>query len=196
MNIRRTHTVFVIIKRFPAFLAVLLLLTAISPGCRSDQPALGKAALTLQDDLQATLDLFSAGLAEPMSIGDKIRVKAAMEKLSSKADAPAKIPISIAVLNNHGATVATAARSELSATQNYGNYHAVSRVVQKRKVIQSSLYLQGGEQIFIVCAPLLYRQNLVGILIIGIDDDLLHQAGITDAEFMSLPLSPHPGTPR
>lgn len=164
-------------------------------GCSPDKPALGKSALSLRDGLQETLNLFSAGLAEPISKRDKKRVKAALDTLASKAAAPANIPVSIAVLDTRGATVATAARTELSATQNYGHYTAVAQVAQKKKVILSSLYLQSGDMIFIVCAPLLYRQKLAGILIIGIDDDLLHQSGVTDAEFLSLSLAPHPGAP-
>jgi hypothetical protein len=195
MNTRHTHTLFSTIQRFVSVHTLVLFLVALTPGCHADKPALGKAALSLRDGLQAKLDLYSAALTEPMSKGDRKRVKAAVERLFSEAADPDTIPkYSVAVLDRHGTTVTTTARAELSAIQNYGNYQAVSRVMQKLKTIQSSLYLQGGEKIFIVCAPLLHREKLAGILIIGIDDDLLHQAGITDAEFMSLTFTVHPGT--
>lgn len=175
---------------------VLLFLLTLSPGCNPDKPALGKAALSLRDALQAKLNLYSAGLAEPMSQRDTKRVNGALEKLFSEAEGPANIPnFSVTILDNHGTTVARTAQSEFSAVQNYGNYQVVSRVIQKRKTSQSILYLHGSKKVFIVCAPLLHREKLDGILIISIDDDQLHQAGITDAEFMSLTFTPHPGTP-
>lgn len=196
MNTRLTHTVFPRILRFLSFFTVLLFLAALTAGCHSDKPALGKAALSLQDGLQAKLNVYSAALAESMSKGKTKRVKAALEKLLPETAGPANIPkFSVAVLDNNGATVTAMARTELSAIQSYGHYQAVSRVMQKRKTIQSSLYLQGGEKVFIVCAPLLHREKLVGILILGIDDDTIHEAGVTDAEFMSLTFTPHPGTP-
>jgi hypothetical protein len=195
MNTRHTLTVYSRTLRVVSFPLVLLFLLTLSPGCNPDKPALGKAALSLRDGLQATLNLYSAGLAEPMSQGDSKRVKAVLERMFSEAVGPANIPkFSVAVLDNHGTTVARTARSELSDVQNYGNYQVVSRVIQKRKASQSILYLHGSEKVFIVCAPLLHREKLAGILIISIDNDRLHQAGITDAEFMALTFPPHPGT--
>jgi hypothetical protein len=175
---------------------VLLFLLTLSSGCNPDKPALGKAALSLRDALQAKLNLYSAGLAEPMSQRDTKRVNGTLERLFSEAEGPANIPnFSVTILDNHGTTVARTAQSEFSAVQNYGNYQVVSRVIQKRKTSQSILYLHGSKKVFIVCAPLIHREKLAGILIISIDDDQLHQAGITDAEFMSLTFTPHPGTP-
>jgi hypothetical protein len=174
----------------------LLFLLTISPGCNPDKPALGKAALSLQEGLQAKLNLYSAGLAEPMSKGDTKRVKSALERLFSGTAGPANSPrFSVAVLDNHGSAVARTEKSELSDVHNYGNYQIVSRVIQKRKSSQSILYLHGSEKVFIVCSPLLHRGKLAGILIISIDNDQLHQAGIKDAEFMALTFTPHPGTP-
>jgi hypothetical protein len=196
MNTRHIVALFSRIRRFLSFHTVILFLLALSPACHSDKTPLGKAALSLQHGLQARLNLYSAGIAEPLSQGDTLRVRAALKNLLPEAGGPANITsFSVAVLDNHGASVATTTRTELSATQNYGNYQVVSRVAQKRKTIQSILYLQGGKKVFIVCAPLLHRGKLAGILIFGINDDQLHQAGITDTEFMSLTFSPHPGTP-
>jgi hypothetical protein len=196
MNTRHTHTVYSRTLRVVSFPMVLLFLLTLSPGCNPDKPALGKAALSLRDALQAKLNLYSAGLAEPMSQRDTKRVNGALERLFSEADVTASIPnFSVTILDNHGTTMARTARSELSAVQNYGNYQVVSRLIQKRKTSQSILYLHGSEKVFIVCAPLLHREKLAGILVISIDDDQLHQAGITDAEFMALTFTPHPGTP-
>lgn len=201
MKTRLSHTAFSKILNLVFFPMVLLFLLALSPGCHSDKPAPGKAALSLRDALQAKLNLYSAALAEPMSQGDTKRVRATLESLFSEAESPAEsIPIlSIMVLDDHGAIVGaivgTATPTNLSAIQNYGNYQVVSRVAQKRKAIQSSLYMQGGEKVFIVCAPLLHRGNLSGIIIFGLNNDHIHQAGITDGEFMSLAFTPHPGTP-
>ena len=188
-------------RRFPLKLpsafsvAVCLLLLVGMAGCSPDKPVPGKAALSLGEGLQDTLNLFSAGLAEPLSAHDGKRVKASLEALYAQAATTAALPFSIAVLNAHGATVATAARTELSATRNFGHYHAVAQAAQKKRVTLSSLYLQDGDTMFIVCAPLFHRHRLAGILIIGIDDDLLHQAGVSDAEFLSLSLAPPAGTP-
>lgn len=196
MNARHAHSLRSSIRRLPVLLSLILLPALLVPGCRADKPALGKAALSLRDGLQEKLDLYSAAVAEPLSQGDRKRVKSALEKLFSDDTGVAAIPaISVAVLDNHGASVATTAQTELSAVQNFGNYHVVARALHKRETLQSVLYLQGGNKVFIVCAPLLYRNKLAGIMIIGIDDDHLYQAGISDEEFFSFSLASHPGTP-
>jgi hypothetical protein len=93
---------------------------------------------------------------------------------------------SIAVLDKHGVTLASLMRTSLSGTQNYGNYHVVEKVLHKRKILQSSLYLQDGKRMYIVCAPILRSGRVVGALIIGFDSEQLKESGISEADFMSM----------
>jgi len=171
-------------------MAVMML---FSSACHSERPAFGKTAIDLHIELQTMIDSYSAALAQPMSKGDKERIGVALEKLHAPGE---KKPVidnySITVLDSHGAMVAATAQRGLPPLRNYGNYQAVSLVAHKHKTVTSSLYLQGGDKLLIVCSPLLHRNRLAGILIIGIDADQLHQAGVSDNEFMSFTFPPKP----
>jgi len=171
----------------------MVVMMLFSSACHSEKPAFGKSALDLRDELRAMIDVYSTALAQPMSKGDKEQVGAALEKLHAPGEKKPLIEnYSITVLDNHGATVAATAQRGLPPLQNYGNYQAVSLVAHKLKTVTSSLYLQGGNKVLIVCSPILHRNRLAGILIIGIDDDQLHQAGVSDNEFMSFTFPPKP----
>lgn len=196
MLIRTSKIPFAKKSRLAAFhgpFLLMVLMMFFSSACHSEKPAFGKAAIDLRDELQTMIDVYSAALAQPMSKGDKEQVDAALEKLHAPGE---KKPVidnySITVLDKHGAMVAATAQRGLPPLRNYGNYQAVSLVAHKHKPVTSSLYLQGGEKVLIVCSPILHRNRLAGILIIGIDADQLHQTGVSDNEFISFTFPPKP----
>lgn len=175
-------------------LAISCIFLAVAAGCTGDKPAAGNGAVAFRNEMQQKLTVYSIGLAEPTAKKNRVKIKAALEKIHS-VSTPRGIDanISLAVLDNHGVTVATSARSKLSGTQNYGKYHIVSTVLQKRKPFQSALYLQGGRKLYIICSPLIKGEKVFGILLIGIEPETIKQAGVSEKEFMSLDFNARDG---
>jgi len=168
-------------------LAIPFIFLALAAGCRDDKPAVGDNTLAFRSEMQSKLNIYTIGLVDPMAKNNRKKIKAVLEKIHS-VSTPHESDggFSLSVLDNHGVTVASKAGSETAGTQNYGNYHVVARVIQKRKPFQSTLYLQGGRKIYIICSPLIKGEKVVGVLIIGIDPAQMTRLGISENEFMSL----------
>jgi len=171
-----------------------LIFLAIAAGCRAEKSSVGDNALAFRNEMQSKLNIYSIGLAEPVAKKNRKKIKAVLEKIHSVSTPHESAgDFSLSVLDNHGVTVATKAGSETSGTQNYGNYDIVARVIQKRKPFQSTLYLQGGRKICIICSPLIKDEKVVGVLIIGIDSAQMKLLGISEKEFMSLDFTARDG---
>jgi len=156
-------------------------------GCRPENNGSKEKAQEFRNRYHAFLVGYASRLAEHVAKRQTKKVKGVLQGMYEDMTGPGgQPPPSIAVLDNHGVAVASQAQTALTGAQNYGNYHVVSRVLQKRKILQSSLYLQNGTRIYVICAPILRREKVVGALIIGFDSNQLKISGITEAEFMSL----------
>jgi hypothetical protein len=174
--------------------AVPLLFLAIASGCRPDKPAVGDAALAFRTEMQGKLNMYSIALTESMAQNNRKKVNSILHKIYAvSTPRVSDRNLSLAVLDKHGVTVATKAGTENTGAQNYGNYQIVSRVLHKHKPFQSSLYLQGGRKVYIICSPLLKGDKVVGVLIIGIDSDQLMKSGISEKEFLSLTFNARAG---
>lgn len=189
------------IRNFPGLLraivrgvALSLAVLTASSGCSREPAQVGNAALEFREEIQTKLTMYSAALAEALANHDRKRVNSVLQRLYTVSTPLADdLPFFLSVLDNHGVTVATWAGAAVDRTRNYGRYHIVSRVIQKQKPFQSTLYLQGGSKVHIVCSPLLKREKVAGVLIIGISDEQLRRAGISEKEFMSLAFSARAG---
>lgn len=174
--------------------ALSLAVLAASAGCSPKPATVGNAAQEFRQEIQTKLTMYSAVLAEALANHDRERINAVLHRLHTVSNPLTdELPFFLSMLDNHGVTVATWAGAAVDRTRNYGRYHIVSRVIQKQRPFQSALYLQGGSKVYIVCSPLLKREKVVGVLIIGISDEQLRQEGISEKEFMSLAFTARTG---
>ncbi len=165
---------------------VLLIILALTSGCHSEKPAPSPAALALKTHIHAKLDLFSPSLSENIQKKNRAGINLALDNFYAELNGQGDTShFFLALLDSHGVTIASRAKSAVNGIQNYGNYRVVSKVLQKKAVFLSSLYLQGGRKVYIICAPLLCSGKLMGVLIIGIDSDYLRHSDISEREFMS-----------
>lgn len=175
--------------RIRALILVIALATvflAFIVGCRSEKPPPSPAAVSLKTRIQANLDLFSPELSKNLHKKNRQGVKGGLDRFYTELNGHENGSyFFLALLDSHGVTITSRSKSAVNGVPNYGNYQVVAKVIQKKKVLQSSLYLQGGRQVYIICAPLLNSGITTGVLIIGIDSDYMRQAGISEREFMS-----------
>ncbi|MDD2338024.1 MAG: FAD/NAD(P)-binding oxidoreductase [Geobacteraceae bacterium] len=168
-------------------LTLLAFILVLAFGCRPDKPSPNPSALLLKTRIQANLDLFIPELTENLAKKRRKKVKTILDNFYARMNGPGDgSPFFLAILDKHGVTVTRRTQTSLSGSQNYGNYQVVLNVLQKKRTFTSSLYLQGGGKVYIICVPLLDSVKLTGVIIIGIDSEFLRQAGITESQFMSL----------
>jgi len=168
-------------------ITLLALILAFASGCRPSAPSPSPEALSLKTRIQTNLDLFTPELAESLHNKNHKKTKTILDIFYSEINGPGgSLPFSLALLDKHGVTITSRTQNSLSGSQNYGNYQVVSNVLQKKRAYTSSLYLQGGGKVYIICVPLLSGEKLTGVIIIGIDPEFMRQTGITESQFMFL----------
>jgi len=166
---------------------LLACLFALGAGCQSDRVSPSPEALALRDQIQSNLDPILPELSAYFQQKKRKQVKAILDTLyASLNESDEKSPFFLALLDSHGVTITSRTKTLLSGSQNYGNYHVIAKVIQKRKAITSSLYLQGGAKVYIICVPLMNKTKLAGVIILGIDSEYLRQSGISEQQFMTL----------
>ncbi len=187
-------------RRISSLIYIITLLAfifAFVSGCRPSKPSPGPAALSLKARVQTNLALYLPELSESIDKKKRKQVKATLDSFYAQLNGPGvSSPFSLALLDSHGVTITSRSQKSLSGNQNYGHYQVVSNVLQKNRTFTSSLYLQGGDKVYIICVPLLGSEKLTGVLVIGIDSKFMRKSGITEAQFLSLDFNSHVnGTP-
>jgi len=168
-------------------ITLLLCILACGAGCQPDKVPPSPEALALRNRIQSNLDPILPELSANFQRKKRKQVKAILDKLYADLnESDDKSPFFLALLDSHGVTITSRTKTLLSGSQNYGNYHVIANVIQKRKTITSSLYLQGGAKVYIICVPLINKTKLAGVIILGIDSEYLRQTGISESQFMSL----------
>lgn len=168
-------------------ITLLLCILAFSAGCQHDRVPSSPEALALRNRIQSTLDPILPELSANFQRKKRKQVKTSLDTLYANLNkSDDNSPFFLALLDSHGVTITSRTKTLLSGSQNYGNYHVIAKVIQKRKTITSSLYLQGGAKVYIICVPLVNTAKLVGVIILGIDSEYLRQSGISETQFMSL----------
>lgn len=176
----------------PAAIAILFLVVTLA-GCDQNKPRIGTAANAFREAIQETIDRHCPDLARKVARGDRKGIEATLATLYESTGHANNSPYGfLAVLDNNGVTITAKSRQEATGTQNYGNYQIVSRVLHKKNVLQSTLYLQGGKKVFIIGVPLPGKNKVAGVLILGIDPEYLQCLSITEQEFMALTFSHTP----
>jgi len=168
-------------------ITLLTFILVLTSGCRPDKSSPNPAALSFKTRIQANLDLFIPELAENLAKKNRKKTKRTLDRFYAQLNGTADgTPFFLALLDKHGVTITRRTQTSLSGSQNYGNYHVVSNVLKKKRTFTSSLFLQGGGKVYIICVPLLYSEKLTGVIIVGIDSEFMSQSGITESQFMSL----------
>jgi len=168
-------------------ITLLTCLLAFAAGCQRDGVSPSPEALAFKNRIQSNLDPILPELSVNFQRKKRKQVKAILDTLYANLNkSEDKSPFFLALLDSHGVTITSRTKTLLSGSQNYGNYHVIANVIQKRKTITSSLYLQGGAKVYIICVPLINKTKLAGVIVLGIDSEYLRQTGISESQFMSL----------
>jgi hypothetical protein len=63
----------------------------------------------------------------------------------------------------------------------------VKKAINSKKIQQQQFFLQDGAKLYLVCAPLIRENALIGLVVIAINsEDAAKKWGLTEKEFLAL----------
>ena len=155
-------------------------------GCQAKEPPLSPAAATFKNEVKHCLASIAAPLAEPVFKKDVTGIAAALEKVEPQAVKLCRsCPFSIGVLNQYGETLAVHPPRDTGA--NFSNYDLVTKAINSKKIQQQRFFLQNGSELYIICAPILREDKVIGLTAIAINSEEAEKRwGLTEKEFLAL----------
>jgi C4-dicarboxylate-specific signal transduction histidine kinase len=170
-----------------SFWIILGLAVLLVWGCQAKPLSTG-AATFKQEIMHCLADLETA-LKEPVARKDKVAINAALEEVESPALKLCRMcPFQIGILDRYGQALATyPPRPGGTQGKNYSSYFLVSKALKSKKIQQQRFYLQNGTQLYIICAPLLKHDKIIGLVALAVNSaDAAKRWGVTDKEFLAL----------
>jgi hypothetical protein len=158
--------------------AVLLLLA-----CQS-QPL--SPAASFKKDVKSILDKLCTTLVEPVFKGDVPGIESALSELEPQlAKLCPRCPFQVGVLNQHGEILAVHPPTERA--NNFSSYDLVIKVISSKQIQQQKFFLQDGPELYIICAPILRQDKVIGLIGIAISaEEAKSKWGLTEKEFIAL----------
>jgi hypothetical protein len=156
-------------------------------GCQAREAPLNPGIATFKQEIKSCLDSLAVTLMEPVARKDVAGIKAALEKVESPAVKLCRLcPFEIGVLNPSGETLAAYPQGDGKA-KNFSSYDLVKKAISSKKIQQQQFFLQDGAKLYLVCAPLIRENALIGLVAIAINsEDAAKKWGVKEKEFLAM----------
>lgn len=173
--------------RTPIWLALVVAATLLL-GCQAKPAPLSPAAASFKHEIKTCLTNLSAALMEPLAKKDMAAINAALEKVESPAVKLCRLcPFQVGVLNPFGETLAIYPPRSGNGTKNYSNYDLITKAIHSKKIQQQRFFLQNGSELYIICAPLVREDKVIGLIVVAVNSkDAENRWGLKEKEFLSL----------
>jgi len=157
-------------------------------GCQPREAPLTPGAATFKQEIKSCFDNLAATLLEPVAKKDLAGITAALEKVESPAAKLCRLcPFEIGVLNPSGETLAVYPVKGDGKAKDFSSYDLVKKAISSKKIQQQGLFLPGGSKLFLVCAPLLRDNTLIGLVAIAVSsEEAKKKWGLNEKEFLAL----------
>ncbi len=145
-------------------------------------------AASFKQELKSCFDKLVPNLIAPVAKKDVSAITAALEKAESPAVKLCRLcPFEIGVLNPSGETLAIFPCTGDGKTKNFSSYDLIIKATKTKKIQQQRFYLQDGSQLYIVCAPLIQQETVIGLVVVAISSkDAEQRWGLKEKEFLAL----------
>ena len=119
---------------------------------------------------------------------DVAGIKTALEKVQSPAVKLCRLcPFEIGVLNPSGETLAAYPVKGDGKAKDFSTYDLVKKAISSKKIQQQGLFLPDGSKIYLVCAPLVREDVLIGLVAIAVSSEDAHKRwNLKEKEFLAL----------
>lgn len=173
------------------WMIVFIVLSAASGGCGPKEPSLSEAAYAFKNEMGETVRRLSHLFIEPAIKKDIKAIDTTLEKLFLDAHRKGRpLTFSIVILDKNGITLTyryPQRACHLTSVLNYSDYSMVAQALKTRRIVQGRLFLQDGTRLYVICAPLLQKDRLEGVLTISMPDSQLNEKlGVSEKEFLSI----------
>jgi hypothetical protein len=158
--------------------AVLLLFA-----CQS-QPL--SPAASFKKDVKSILDKLCTALTEPVSKGNVPGIETVLSEIEPHiVELCRRCPFQVGVLNQHG--VILAVHPSTGKSSNFSSYDLVIKTINSKQIQQQKFFLQDGPELYLICAPILRQDKVIGLTAIAISaEEAKAKWGLTEKDFMAL----------
>jgi hypothetical protein len=157
-------------------------------GCQAREAPLSPGAATFKQEMKNCLTNLTASLMEPVAKKDLAGISDALERAESPAVKLCRLcPFEVGVLNPSGDTLAVYPGKGDGKAKNFSGYDLVVKAINSKKIQQQRFFLQDGSELYLICAPLIRQDTLIGLVAIAISSkDAEQRWGLKEKEFLSL----------
>jgi hypothetical protein len=172
-------------RLWPVLLASAVILLF---GCQAREAPLSPGAASFKQEIKSCLTNLSVSLMEPVTKKDLAGIRAALEKVESPAVKLCRLcPFELGVTDPSGETLAVYPPKGDGKPKNYSNYELVIKAISSKKVQQQRFFLQDGSSLYLVCAPLLREETLIGLVAIAVNSvEAEKRWGLKEKEFLAI----------
>jgi hypothetical protein len=174
----------------PALALLSLTLALGLAGCTAKQPPLSPQATVFKQDVRGILSRLAPRLVGPLSNND---AEAAKREILSQypnagLDKP-DFPFWLGVMSKDGILL-TALPPVQAIGADFIKYKLVQETLNKKRIGKNRLYSPNGAPIYIVLAPVMDQDNLVGLVGLRLSAaQALKKWGLTEQEFQQMDLN-------
>jgi len=153
--------------------------------CQGKERPLSPTA-SFKKEMKGILDKLSTTLVEPIYRKDVPGIKTALSEIEPQAvNLCHTCPFQVGVLNQHGDTLAV--YPPTGESNNFSKYDLVIKTINSKKIQQQRFFLQNGSELYIICAPILRQDTVIGLTIIAINAEEAKSRGhLSEKEFLAL----------
>ncbi len=143
---------------------------------------------SFKQELKSCFDSIAITLMDPVAGKDVAGIQAALEKVESPAVKLCRLcPFEIGVLDPAGKILGAYPVKGDGKAKDYSSYDLVKKAISSKKIQQQALFLPDGAKLYLVCAPLIQKDVLIGLVAIAISSaDAEKRWNLTEKEFMAL----------
>ena len=172
-------------RLWPVLLASAVILLF---GCQAREAPLNPGIATFKQELKSCLDSLAVTLLEPVARKDLAGIKAALENVESPAVKLCRLcPFEIGVLDPSGKILSAYPVKGDGKAKDFSSYDLVKKAISSKKIQQQALFLPEGSKLYLVCAPLIRKDELIGLVAIAISSaDAEKRWNLTEKEFLAL----------
>ncbi len=179
------------VKKKPKFIRLrvvpLILLLGLIYGCQAKEPPLSPGAASFKQEINECIAKLVKPLIEPVLKRDTAAINETLKKIEPEAIKLCRMcPFRIGVMNINGDTLAVYPPQK-NAHLDFHNYEVVQQALKTRKIAHQRLFLQDGSSLYVVCAPLIQEDQVIGMLAIALSGaEANSRWGLTEQEFLTL----------
>jgi hypothetical protein len=157
-------------------------------GCQTREAPLNPGIASFKQELKSCLDSLNVTLMEPVARKDIAGIMAALANVESPAAKLCRMcPFEIGVLNPVGEALAAYPVKGDGKAKDYSSYDLVKKAISSKRIQQQGLFLPDGSKLYLVCAPLVRQDVLIGLVAIAISSaEAEKRWGLTEKEFLAL----------